>query len=267
MAKKTFHGKLARGKNPEDIINEIVLKGEQKTVEAIHNLDSKSEIKEVLDVIEIVEEDAFLSDIEKEDAIMVIEEKFSNRFNFDNCPSDYEKLKQEAKFLAQMTQKSFLLMAQRLCIIKSKKLYEKDGYKDFKIFVESELNISRQTVYKYLDILSFFGVAALRHQNLDYSKLIPVIPILRAFSIDEAEKEEIKKEYLQKAKTESFRDILKETADLKIQYGLVKQINYDANDIKKIKAFSEYLTKTEAVSGQAKAQLVELLAVIKKHVE
>jgi len=52
---------------------------------------------------------------------------------------------------------------------------------------------SRQ-VYKYLDILSFFGVAALRHQNLDYSKLIPVIPILRAFSIDEAEKEEIKKE-------------------------------------------------------------------------
>ena len=112
-----------------------------------------------------------------------------------------------------------------------------------------------------------FGVQALEQEReMEFSKLIPFIPILKKVTLEELEMRTIKKEYLQKAKTESFRDILKETADLKIQYGLVKQINYNANDIKKIKTFSDYLSKTEEVSDEAKAHLVELLTVIKKHI-
>ena len=145
-----------------------------------------------------------------------------NVFNFDNCPDDYESLKTEAKFLAGITQYSFFLMAQRLLKIRDRALYREDGYPDFKSFVERELNISRSTVYNYIDIVNFFGVQPVGHDDkVEYTKLLPAVSILRADK-EGLPKEAIKKQFLEDVKFKSKREIIEEANEIKVKYGLVK---------------------------------------------
>ncbi len=168
--------------------------------------------------------------------------------------------------MSGITQVSFLLMAQRLKKIQDEDLYTGE-YPNFKSFIENEMPIKRTTVYNYIDIISLFGVQALEQEkDMEFSKLIPYIPILKKVSFEELEMRTKKKEFLQKAKTTSFRDIIKETDELKLHYGLVNKINKELVEIKKIKALFEYLTKAEEVSDEAKEHLIKLLTAIKKHV-
>ena len=216
---------------------------EDETKEALKDLNENTNKQEIIQIKERIKNDKIMSDEDKNILVENLRDKYQELFNFENCPNDYLSLKEEAKFLAGMTQYSFILMAQRLQAIKLGELYKEDGYSDFKSFIESELEVSRQTVYKYIDILSFFGVATLRHEDIDYSKLIPIIPVLRNDSITTEEKETIKKEFIEKAKTESAREINKDVKELKIRYGMEKKVDEEDKEIKKIKDFIEYLKK------------------------
>ena len=220
MAKKSFTASISgRHTDIEKTLESFDMDNETKqTIEKIEVEPSK---ENVIKAIEIIEDDKKLNTNDKEKLKNIIKANFVKAFNFDNCPDDYESLKEEAKFLAGMTQYSFLLMAQRLLKIKDNKLYEVK-YPDFKSFVEAELDVSRQTAYKYLDIINYFGVAALRHEEMDYSKLIPVIPLLK--SKDESiPKEVIRQEFIERAKKESFREITEDAKELKIKYGLTTE--------------------------------------------
>ncbi len=133
-------------------------------------------------------------------------------------------------------------MAQRLYTIKTRELYKKDNHPDFKTFIEKEMNIGRRTAYNYIDIIEIFGVQALAHEkNLEFSKLIPIIPVLRKASISEDEKEIMKINFIEKAKNKSFRDITKDAKSLKRKYGLEKVIPEDDKKIKKIQEFIKYI--------------------------
>ena len=155
--------------------------------------------------------------------------------NFNNCPDNYYELKNEAKYLAGISQYAFMLMAQRLIKIRDKKLYEKESdekgdqkYFDFKDFIENELDISRRTAYNYIDVFTFFGdrVQALAHEKkLQFSKLIPCVSLINSKNIDEKITNflieyfwnEILKGNL------SFRDIQKKVAEFKLQYGIIEK--------------------------------------------
>jgi len=114
-------------------------------------------------------------------------------------------------------QASFLLLGQRLMKIRDNELYIEDGYKDFKTFVETEVKISRSTAYNYIDLVSVFGVQTFGHANApDPSKLIPLLPILRA-KREDIPSDKIKSQFIKKAKTESARDLQDEIKQIKFR--------------------------------------------------
>ncbi len=176
---------------------------------------------------------------------------------------EYKNLKEEVKFLSKMTQYNFLLMAQRLFVIRDRELYKEDGYKDFKEFIEVEINVTRQTVYKYIDIYSFFsdGVALVRHdsEKLDYSKLLPYIPLLKANEdkISKEKKEEIKKESIEKMKIFSKAEMIEEAKRLKIEYGIINEKEKN-NNMKKIYEYVK-LKIPESITNDDKKVLKELI--------
>ncbi len=221
MAKKVFSN-IKHGRDISKTMSEFDMDDETKlTIEKIEIEPTKENL---INAVEIIDEDRKLSPKDKDELKQILRDNFVNMFNFDNCPDDYESLKEEAKFLAGMTQYSFLLMAQRLKKIKENKLYENDGYLDFKAFVENEITVGRRTAYNYIDLIEFFGVQTFAHENnIEFSKLLPVISILKSNDVNDKVKDDLKKEMIKKIKIESAREIASEVKELKIKYGLVSE--------------------------------------------
>jgi len=210
-------------RNLADVAEEITHM-EHKTAESLSLLDECAYAGQVLAVVKQVEKDSLLPQADRENLISTLKSSFFHLFNLDYCPEDYESLKAETKFLLGINQSSFILMAQRLKKIRDGKLYEQDGYNDFKSFIEKELPIAKTTVYCYIDVLTYFGVQSTElEKNLDYTKLFPLLPLLKSEEIT-IPKEEIRQEYLQKIQVEPLRQIKEEAKVLKEKYGLSKPV-------------------------------------------
>lgn len=226
MAKRKRYQKDTGGR-----LATVVSKAEAATQEAVQEL-SVSEIpdKELAQkVVDIVKQDTFLELEDKKFLLSELESKYLFYFSLENCPSDYVSLKEEAKFLARMTQHSFVFMAQRLLIIRDKELYKEDGYKDFQSFIDNELELAKRSVYNYIDLISLFGSDVfIKDKELAPSKLIPAIPLLKAEQED-IPKNEIKDQFIEYAKTHSARDAASIAKKLKVQYGISKSKIQDSH--------------------------------------
>ncbi len=265
MAKKSFLGKESR--KLTDVINNTYTVSDE-TKNAILGINTETTASEAIGVVDLIEKDQLLPRTVKNELIENIKIQFIDRFNFDNCPEDYEELKKEAKFLAGMTQYSFLLMAQRLQSIKLFELYKKDGYLDFSQFVENEMPVNKSTAYNYINLLECFGFQALgKEENLEYSKLIPMIPVFKKAPITELEREQLKHDVLKKAKSESFREMTADAKELKIKYGIEKKKDFDEERINKIKGFTEFLKKTNKSNNGEKAFLKMLRSELNVYFE
>ncbi|MFH0977646.1 MAG: hypothetical protein V1874_17845 [Spirochaetota bacterium] len=222
MAKTFDLSKMKRGKSLSEAAENIENMSEE-TSESIDDLLLNPHKEKVTKAVAAIRRDPFLVDEDKNKLLSTLRSQFAGLFNLNNCPNDYESLKLEAVFLADLMQVSFVLLGQRLLKIRDNELYLSDGYKDFKTFVEKEIKIGRTTAYNYIDLVSCFGVQALEHGNVpDPSKLIPLLPVLKA-NREDIPTEDIKSEFIKKAKTSSFRDLKGEIKQLKIQYGLAKE--------------------------------------------
>jgi len=248
MAKKSFLGKETR--NLSDIISGMTnVNDEVKS--AILGIEDNATKENVDIVIKKIEEDKYITINQKEELLNVLRDNYIDVFDIYNCPEDYDTLKLEAKFLAGITQYSFLLMAQRLIKIRDKQLYklEKDDlgaekYADFKTFIENELNVSRSTVYNYIDIVNFFGVQPVGHDTtFEYTKLLPIIPLLRSDD-QNLPKDEIKQHYLSDIKLKSKKELIEEAKELKIKYGLVKERTLSSDFKKKIEKFKRSIPQS-----------------------
>lgn len=223
-----FAGQPDLAKQNDDLQKAI---GESRgeTKQAVQDLIDNPDEKKFEKAIEAVKNDDLLPIPSKEAAIKILYEMdeikdiFLKRFNFDNCPEDYDSLKKEVKFLAGINQYSFILMAQRLKVIRDKELFIKDGYSDFKEFIEKELPIVRQSVYNYISLVECFGVQALGQgdDNIEYSKLFAFVPLLKSDNSKINKAALIKKLFLE-LKQKSFRELQEEAKELKIKYGLTK---------------------------------------------
>ncbi|MBP7553030.1 MAG: hypothetical protein KA885_06355 [Spirochaetes bacterium] len=238
MAKKNFRGKETR--NLSDIINDKnVVSDDVKN--AILGLEASPTSDKLNSVIKIIENDTAILGEDKKELLNNLREKYISIFNFNNCPEDYEDLKNEAKFLSGITQYSFMLMAQRLLKIRDNELYKIDGYSDFRSFIENELSISRSTVYNYIDIVTIFGVQPVGHdENIEYAKLLPIIPILKAHE-NNIPKDEIKERFLYEIRSKSKNEIIDEANRLKVKYGLLKERKLKDEIDKSFKKFYELL--------------------------
>jgi len=218
----------------------------------------------IVNAVEVIKNDNEIEDEFKISLIEQLRNDYFTLFNPNNCPEDYESLKNEAKFLAGMTQYSFLLMAQRLKVIRDKELYKEDGYDDFKAFIEKEINVSRSSAYNYIDIVEFFGVQPVGHQEkIEYAKLLPAIPLLRANN-NNIPKEEIKKKLLEEISTKSKREIIEQINGLKIKYGLSKQKSKNGKLPKMIDAFEKNIP--EEISDYDKILLTRFIERMKKYI-
>ena len=218
MAKKNFLNATFGRKIDVDNINT-----NENTKKVIKEAIDHPTKEHIIDAIEVIREDDIISDTERKELIKSFQDQFTSIFNFNNCPDDYESLKKEAKFLSKMTQYSFLLMAQRLLKIRDNQLYTGDGYDDFKSFIENELPIAKTTVYCYIDVYTLFGVQTSELDvKIDYSKLFPVLPILKS-ERDDIPKDQLKSKFIREAQQKSAREIKDEAKELKIKYGLFKK--------------------------------------------
>lgn len=215
-----------------DLADGIRNKGEmsEETYKSINGLTGQTTKESVIEVTEIIKSDDKIPVEKRNELIEKIQHDYINLFNFNNCPEDYNSLKKEVKFFSGMLKYNFFLLAHRLIKIRNDKLYEKDGYTNFKDFIENELNVSKATVYKYMDIISSFGVSLARldsdYENVEYTKLMPIIPLLKANN-DDIPKEEIKNQFLNNIKEKSRRELREEATRLKIQYGVINDSHND----------------------------------------
>ncbi|MFW5890937.1 MAG: hypothetical protein ACOCUI_01835, partial [bacterium] len=231
------------------------------------DLETEPTKEKVVKATKLIKDDANLPETSKLELINIIKEQYVSLFNFDNCPDDYEELKAEAKFFAGMIKYNFLLMAQRLIKIRDGELYRNDGYKDFSSFIKAELNIAKRTVYDYINIIEEFGVRLVAmDREVEYSKLLPIIPLLKSKN-KKIPKKDLKEKYLKEIENKSKKQIQIEARNLKEQYGISKsKINSkDAEFIKTInwiinKVKLDNLTETQAEKLlELKTLLVEKL--------
>lgn len=139
---------------------------------------------------------------------------------FGTCPDDYETLRDEAVHLGKLSGQAFLLMAQRLRKIRDLRLYEEGGYRSFKAFIESEMTVAKSTAYAYMNVLEAFGEdRLLKEPELEYSKLAPAVPLLKA-SVAGMPKAKIRKRLIAKAKTSTHREMAAAAKDLAARYGV-----------------------------------------------
>jgi len=230
MAKNFDITKMKRGKNLSDIASRLEdISGD--TIEVLGKVTENPVKEMVTKAVVTINRDTRLSETNKNILLETLREQYSELFNFNNCPDDYETLKVEAKFLSELSQHSFLLLGQRLLKIRDNAFYKIDGYADFKSFIAGEIRIARSTAYYYIDLITFFGVQTFGHEGSpDPSKLVSVLPLLKS-SNEDIPKEKLKKHFIKESKNKSAREIQDETKKLKIQYGLSKEKVIESTDL------------------------------------
>ena len=237
MAKKTFdQSKFKRGREIPDF-DDPDYDPDKHTYNVIEDFKKEPTKEKLPEVIRTIERDTKLTTDQKGRLIDSIKRDFTALFSVTELPSDYATLKEESKFLAQMAQSSFVLLAVRIKKIRDEELYREDNYPDFKSFIEGELLVAQRTAYNYIDIITIFGLKtfAIENGRIDPSKLIPAIPLLRMEGVPV---ESIKKEMISDAKTLSARAIAEKVKQLKEEYAPKKknapktQISKTTDDIK-----------------------------------
>jgi hypothetical protein len=267
MARKRYK-KSGRDMSVKDVVEESKEHNEieEQTVEAVEKLNPDSDKKEILEATELIKKDVLLPDKSKKEIIDLIQKEYVTLFNFENCPDSYEELKLEAKFFAGMAKYNFLLMAQRLVKIRDNELYLKDGYSHFREFIENEINLSRSTVYNYIDLVTIFEVQAFGHdEEIEHSKLIPVLPILKAENED-IPKLELKNQFLNDVKTKSYREIQSNAKELKLKYGLVKKVQKEEKPLKPYREEKGINYYIEMTGNEVKIQLNDDMKLSKEEI-
>ncbi len=260
MAKKFDIEKMQRGKSLSEIAQKIE-KMEDETKAVLFSADKNPTKENIITAMNVLEKDTAIDDVSRNKLIDKLKYDYSRLFSFNNCPDDYESLKNEAKFLAGMTQISFILMAQRLMKIRDRELYKVDGYNDFKSFIDSELKIAKRTVYDYIDIISCFGVRLTAlEENIEYSKLSPVIPLLKSNNPD-IPKEDLKSQFLREIKIKSQRELREQAKELKVKYGLLNE--KELNDVNKIFRFVK-INMPSKLNEVEKKTIDEMIAFLKR---
>jgi len=261
MAKKSFLNKIDNADILESIEN---INMDIQTKEEVKKFVENPVKERYKEVENIIISDIKITNDDRGKLIETIKEVFIKTFNFDNCPDDYEELKKEAKFLAGVTQYSFLLMAQRLIKIRDNELYKNDGYPDFITFIKNELTIAKRTTYHYINIIECFGVPALAlDEDIQYSKLLPFIPILKSGNLD-IPKQKLKERVFNEIKTKSYRELESEAKQIKIKYGILK-------DSEKMSEFEKLLLKVrkripENLSENEEFQIKKLIYELKEKI-
>lgn len=123
-------------------------------------------------------------------------------FTSENAPKDYNELKKEVKFLESIHAQSFVILAHRLKIIRDNELYKKDGYSNFKNFIDNELDLAKRMVYNYIFVFEVFGVHPGALINQKITSLVRIASFVKEYPED-------RENLLEKARNLSRRDLEK----------------------------------------------------------
>jgi hypothetical protein len=107
-----------------------------------------------------------------------------------------------------------VVMAQRLSAIRDQRLYTQDDYDNFRSFIEGELNLSRTTIYRHLDIFEFFGEHLIKEGEKGgtvYAKLALAVPLLRKEK-DDKNRAKLLNKFWHDSKTKSVKQMQSEVS-------------------------------------------------------
>jgi len=229
---------LNNGISKDDLVNKIKdLKKELETKDSLidtlkQQIENSSTKNELAIITNQIKNNDLLTQTDKLELLKSIFFKYQKQF-FD-VSNDYEDLKKDISFFLDdikaysgLTQIGFILIAKRLKLIRDNELYKQDGFSDFQSFFVNVLKIPKSTTYIYISIIEIFKDLFESNQldfSIEYSKLIPFLPLLKNHKIQEAEKQEIKNNAIHLlSENTSKKDITKIAKDLKSKYKLTKE--------------------------------------------
>jgi hypothetical protein len=151
-----------------------------------------------------------------------------DRLITEDLSDDYEQLKWEAKFYASLTEKAFVVMALRLRKIRDGELYLSDGYNSFSSFIAGELDSSRTTAYRYMQLTDHYTPAEL-HRVEHPSRVFEALSLL-SYSKDRLSPEnyqEVRGTVLEQVEDTSVdRSVLrKELKRIAVRYKIPRKAN------------------------------------------
>lgn len=112
--------------------------------------------------------------------LKLLEADFTDRFNLENCPSDYNLILSEIQFLEKSTSYNMIILGHRLSRVNEKKLYLEEGFKNFSEFVEGRLKRSKSHAYEaiaFYDLLKEKSLEDLR--DIEPSKVKTLLPYIK----------------------------------------------------------------------------------------
>ncbi|QEN06426.1 hypothetical protein EW093_17105 (plasmid) [Thiospirochaeta perfilievii] len=225
MAKKKFDINK-RSKPMSEVVKEF--EGKSETVEAVKIFEQEPTIENKEKAVAAVQSDSALS-VASADLLDNIQILFIKAFSVNTLPSNYSDLKREAKYLADLHEVSGIYMAIRLKSIRDNELYKEDGYLDFKSFIDSELKISKKSVYNYIDIVeqvitpkNLISQEDIEKLSSNQSKIRAFMPLFKSDKMDSDAKDSLRDEVFNNLDRKSFRELSEEAKNLKESYGISK---------------------------------------------
>jgi len=220
---------LNNGLTKENLISQIKdLKKENEIkdneIESLKNKINQSASRdELIITTDDIKNNDLLSIDDKKELIDFSLSEYIKKYSV--IPKDYETLKKEVKLFNGLTQINFIFLAMRLKKIKDNELYKQDNYKDFKDFYQNEIKATERTIFYYIDIIENFQLKSISViENMQYSKLIPFLPLLKNKDIPDKDKKDIKNKAVKLLESDkSQKDIILIAKDYKSKYGLIKE--------------------------------------------
>jgi hypothetical protein len=180
------------------------------------------------------------------------------KYSYSECPSEYEELVVQAKELYSSSYYCMILAAQRLQIIKDKKMY-KDEYDTFEDFLQKEIKQHRATVYKYLKFNELFSDELADEEDITIiqpTKIFSALPLLTSRKINDEQKRSLKSEFFKYTKDS-------DTSQKEVKQVVEERTNeYKLSTKKKSKKKTKKVNPMQKKLSKAEDEIKELLSTI-----
>ncbi|HOV12657.1 MAG TPA: hypothetical protein PK771_00055 [Spirochaetota bacterium] len=255
-------------------INKVNVKIQENTENSLEILENNPTKENYENAISLIENDLLISKEDRETILKEIDDRFLKLLennNFDEMAiEDVEQeifyLKNKGKQVVYMIGKRLNYLHEQFSLSDSIKYEKLKDYKTFENYIQSKFNIARQTGYQYMGIAKYYDVCA--HRQIDYSKLVPFLSILK--EIEKSERndrvtllEKMIAESIEIVENHSYREVKKIVIEKKNSLGFsVKEKDFNNGFSKSIDAFLKKIP--DSLSEYNKVEIERLINKLKK---
>lgn len=255
-------------------INKVNVKIQENTESGLEALEENPTKASYETAVSLVENDALISKEDRERILKEIDDKFLTLLDYDDFDNmeieEVEKeifyLKNKGKQVVYMIGKRLNYLHEQFAVSDAVKYEKLKEYKTFENYIQSKFNIARQTGYQYMGIAKYYDVCA--HRQIDYSKLVPFLSILKEIEKSERDDktlllDQMITESIEIVEKHSYREVKQIVIEKKSSLGFsVKEKDFNNGLTKSIDSFLKKVP--ESLSEYNKVEIEKLINKLKK---